>query len=129
MPLSGEFKLADSLNPSVFTFGTPASKGDASKIPKPPRTTVRSDWNGFQAKPKRGPKFFQFVAYGALGTPATPMNVTTPSVPETGLIWEPLNPFMRLFSSISGVSVSQRTPMLRVRLGVTVQASCAKAAR
>ena len=41
----------------------------------------------FQAKPKRGPKLFQSVSQGASGQPFTPLNFTTPGVPDTGLIW------------------------------------------
>src|SRR5437016_2459599 len=57
------------------------------------------------------------------------MNFTTPGVPDTGLIWCRSTPFIRLFTSLIGVSVSQRTPNFKVRRSLTFQSSCANAPR
>jgi hypothetical protein len=91
--------------------------------------TVAVPPQGRQAKPNRGPKLFRSVLYGAEGQPSTPAKRTTPGVPEIGLIASASKPFIRLSASTIGVSVSHRTPKLRVRLERTVQSSWAKAAR
>src|SRR3990170_6545402 len=91
--------------------------------------TVRVPPKGRHAKPNRGAKLFQSVLYGADGQPSTPANRTTPGVPETGLMASGSNPFIRLFASTMGVSVSHRTPKLSVRLEPTVQSSWTNAAR
>src|SRR4029450_11939470 len=98
-------------------------------MPPPPRMTVRARPNGRHANPNLGAMLFQSVSYGAVGHPSTPANRTTPGVRDTGLIATASNPFIRSFASTIGVSVSQRTPKLSVRLGPTVQSSCTNAAR
>src|SRR5688500_12754110 len=91
--------------------------------------TVRVPPNGRQAKPNRGATLFQSVLYGAVGQPSTPANLTTPGVPDTGLMATGSKPFIRLLASTMGVSVSQRSPKFSVRFGPTVQSSCTNAAR
>src|SRR5262245_28802553 len=59
MPLSGDGSDADRMKPSEALFGAAESKGWAKRIPKPPRTTVEAEPNGFHANPTRGPKLFQ----------------------------------------------------------------------
>src|SRR5258708_39816554 len=87
--------------------------------------TVLLVWSGRQANPKRGAKLFQSVSYGEVGQPLRPRNLTTPDVPDTGLIWPGAKPFIRLLTSRIGVSVSQRTPKLNVRRSLTVHSSWA----
>ena len=48
---------------------------------------------------------------------------TTPRVPDTGLMANGSKLFMRLFRSVIGPSVSQRSPMFNVRLRVSFQSS------
>src|SRR5207247_338576 len=77
----------------------------------------------------RGPKLFQSVSYGEVRQPPIPANFTTPGVPETGLIAVGSKPFIWLFESRIGVSVSHRMPRFKVSDLPIVQSSCAKAAR
>ena len=63
------------------------------------------------------------------GAPTRPAQVTTPGVPEIGLIASGSKEFILLLSSLRGSSASQRRPALMVRWSVTRQSSCTKNAR
>src|SRR5262245_160849 len=128
-PLSCVLILAEFSNPSEAEVGAPRSNGCAKKKPAPPRMTVLCRPKGRQAKPNRGPKLFQSVAYGRDGHPSCPTNLTTPGVPETGLIAVGSKLFMRLSRSVIGVSVSQRIPRLIVKDWLIVQSSWKNPAR
>ena len=79
-------------------------------MPLPPRSTVRPDADSWYANPTRGPRLFQSVANARSGVPFTPAKVTTPGVPETGLIASGSNEFILLSTSYRGSSASQRRP-------------------
>src|SRR5262245_1064500 len=99
------------------------------KIPPPPRITVSRLPGRRYAKPSRGPKLFQSVAKARTGVPLMPAKVTTPGVPDTGLIAAGSNEFILFPTTQRGNSTSQRRPALRVRRSVTRQSSCAYKAR
>src|SRR3954468_11161185 len=89
----------------------------------PPRRTVAWAPGIRYANPRRGPTLFQSVRKARSGVPFTPANVTTPGVPETGLIATGSNEFMRFPTTRRGNSTSQRTPALMVRRSVILQSS------
>jgi hypothetical protein len=66
---------------------------------------------------------FLSVLNARSGVPLIPANVTTPGVPETGLIAVGSNEFSLLLISRRGNSASQRKPALMVRRSVIRQSS------
>src|SRR5262249_2310311 len=84
-------------------------------MPAPPRMTVSRPLPMRYANPNRGPKLFRSVLNARVGVPFTPANVTTPGVPDTGLIANGSKEFILLPSTYLGNSVSQRNPALTVR--------------
>src|ERR1700722_18891782 len=105
-------------------MGVAWSYSPGKRIAPPPRSTVLR--LVVHAKPTWGPMLWKSQLLAYLLTPFNPEKVIIPGVPETGLIAVVLKEFCRLCSSARGASRSYRNPMLRVRLGLTRQSSCAK---